>query len=141
MHYTYNGISYTNTVTPVQATFTYQNFRVNSITINNYTATINIGYTATLVQPYTYLKSDGTWGNDYNNLHTYNYGYSFNLVLGTAQNLETYTAHANRVITDYNQHMIYDPGLKCTWEIACTNGVFFTRKVSRDDYRKVEFVE
>lgn len=136
----YQGVTYTNTL-PSKLFITCNNFRVASITYNQYTATINLNYDTTVVQPVIYFKNNCTFGYAEGINHTRTYGNSLQVVLHTAQNLETYTAHANRVITDYNQHMIYDPGLKCTWEIACTNGVFFTRKVSRDDYRKVEFVE
>lgn len=53
----------------------------------------------------------------------------------------TVTLPSTMLINDHTQHMIWDPGLSCTWQMAVTNGVFYTRKVSDTDYRKNEFAD
>lgn len=46
------------------------------------------------------------------------------------------TLPSSLIISDKTHHLMYDDGLKCTWRLEATNGVFYVRKVSGKDYRK-----
>lgn len=135
---TVGGITYTNFV-PLTLSYSLSHFRP-SVTFNNYVATINVSFDVTLTSECAYLSSSGwkLWNGNY---RTTTATGVFTATLRTAPDLETVTEHANHVITDYNQHMIWDDGLKCTWQLCVTNGVFFVRKVSDLDYREKEFIE
>ena len=45
----------------------------------------------------------------------------------------TVTNEYLRVINTLDHHRFYDPGLRCTWEIAVTNGCFFAEQVSTNN--------
>ena len=48
------------------------------------------------------------------------------------------TFAAYKLVNTEDQHLYYDEGLKCTWELAVTNGCFFGTRVSNDDYRRAD---
>ena len=135
----YNSVTYTN-----DCPFVFHSTATHikpTVTISGYTATITITWQVDMVVEMPYLKTDFTWGVVPNGYNVRSGSTTHTFTLRTAQSLETLTEHANTVITDYNQHMFYDEGLKCTWQLCVTNGIFYTRKVSNQDYREKEFVE
>lgn len=136
---TTDGESFTNSY-PIKVTYSLSNFRPSSVTYNNYVATLYIDYDLYVTSECIYLSTSGhkVLPGRYK---TYNKGGSFSVTLRTVSALDAITEPSTHIITPYNQHMIWDEGLKCTWELCVTNGVFFVRKVSDLDYREKEFIE
>lgn len=119
---------------------TFYDFSPVSMTSNGYTRTATFRYLAMFEGRGFYRTNDGL----YRQLdHIIRHGpltNTFAVVLTTSPSMETTRVHAERAITDYNQHMFWDAGMKCTWETGVTNGLFWARKISTDDYRREEHV-
>ena len=45
----------------------------------------------------------------------------------------TTTNEYMRVVNTLDHHRFYDSGLRCTWEIAVTNGCFFAEQISTNN--------
>ena len=118
---------------------TFSDFRVGNITTSAYTKTVTINYSVSYECLGIYLSTDGTYKHLPNTVVN-RFDRSFSVKLATSSSLETTRVHANKVITDYCQHMFWDPGMKCTWEMGVTNGMFWTKKISTDDYRREDYV-
>ena len=118
---------------------TFSNFRIGNITTDGYTKTVTVNYSASYECHGIYLSTDGSYKLMPDTI-TNRFDRSFSVILTTSSSLETTRVHANKVITDYSQHMFWDPGMKCTWEMGVTNGMFWIRKASTDDYRREEYV-
>lgn len=123
-----------------ELTTTFYDFSIGNITTSAYTKTVTINYSVKYENKGVYLATDGTYKHTPETITTGPFRRSFSVKLATSSSLETTRVHANKVITDYNQHLFWDPGMKCTWEIGVTNGMFWTKKVSTDDYRREEYV-
>ena len=107
------------------ATHTISNFRITAITGSGATRTISFSYDVAAVVGYI--------GRTY-----YAY-YTASQIVTLTSGLDidsTVTKPSTLIVTDRNQHLFYDEGLMCTWELCVTNGIFFTRKVSNGDFRK-----
>ena len=125
--------------TEVGVSYELSHFRP-AVSFNNYIATVTVSFDVSTISECVYLSSEGwkLWTGHY---RTRTSGGSFTATLRTVSALDTITEHANHVITDYNQHMFWDNGYKCTWLLSVTNGVFNAEKISNLDYREKEYVE
>ena len=123
----------------VQLKTTFSDFTVGAVTTSGYTKTVTVNYSATYESQGIYRSTDGTFKALPDTVSA-RFNRKFSINLATSSSLETTRVHANKVITDYSQHMFWDPGMKCTWEMGVTNGMFWTRKVSTDDYRREEYI-
>ena len=106
-------------------THTISNFRITAITGSGASRVISYSYDVGAVATY--------------NGYTYyaNYTGSQSVTLTSSLSIDgTVTKPSTLIVTDRNQHLFYDEGLMCTWELCVTNGIFFTRKVSNGDFRK-----
>lgn len=124
---TYNGQKYVSGYgyRGYAVTHTISNFRITAITGSGASRVISYSYDVGAVATY--------------NGYTYyaNYTGSQSVTLTSSLSIDgTVTKPSTLIVTDRNQHLFYDEGLMCTWELCVTNGVFYTRKVSNGDYRK-----
>ena len=123
--YTYGSMVYSATAVHYMS-----NFRITGISGSGATRQVAIAYDVLARSSY---NAGG---------YVYAYVATDTLTLTSGLTVDaTVEKPASLIITDKTQHFVYDGGLKCTWEIACTNGVFYTRKVSDRDYRKNEFAD
>lgn len=136
----FNYTSATYGSIPVHVDITYKDFNIASIVQTNYTVTVNVSYKIDYVSDVFYASTDGCYKKIPDAYATGGTNGIFSVYLTTSNSLEENTIHANRIITDVNQHLIWDPGLKCTWQIGVTNGMFYTEKVSNLDYRREEYI-
>ena len=124
---TYNGQKYVSGYgyRDYAVTHTISNFRITAITGSGASRVISYSYDVGAVATYN--------GNTY----YANYTGSQSVTLTSSLSIDgTVTKPSTLIVTDRNQHLFYDEGLMCTWELCVTNGVFYTRKVSNGDYRK-----
>ena len=128
----------TNDIASVRQVYTYSKFRP-SVSISGNTATITVEYDETWSREGIYLAT-GEVFKVHPEMVTTTTGKTLTFVLRTNSSLDTVQEPSERVITDYNQHFIYDEGLGCTWELCVSNGVFFTRRASASDYRRKEYI-
>ena len=111
--YVYNANSYYY--------YAFENFRAGSVVTNSqYSVTVNGLYDYRHKPNYSTVNfySNQTWSVTLNT---------------SAGAYETTTNEYLRVINTLDHHRFYDPGLRCTWEIAVTNGCFFAEQVSTNN--------
>lgn len=122
---------YATTVTdPTKSYIVYQlsDFALDGVATNG--STLTVGYTYdTLVRRYN--SYDKAW-------HTVT-----NFTARQTVTLKAYPATLEKaafddslLVTDRTQHLIWDEGLKATWEVCVTNGCFYTEIISNRDYRR-----
>ena len=101
--------------------YAFENFRADSVVTNSQ-------YSVTVNGLYDYHHKSG-----YSTVNFYsNQTWSVTLT-SSAGAYETTTNEYLRVINTLDHHRFYDPGLRCTWEIAVTNGCFFAEQVSTNN--------
>lgn len=131
--------SSTETIPSTEITIIYKDFSVGAISTSGYTKTVPINFKAEFRQPAIYKSTSGAYKLTEDQISV-TFNRTLSLKLTTASSLETTRSHADRIINDTNQHYYWDPAMRCTWEIAVTNGMFYSRKVSNDDYRREDHV-
>ena len=103
------------------------NFRITSVSGSGRTRTITFDYDV-----FAEARSPSE-----NRFYYASYTASQTVTLSASLSVDTtITKPSTLIITNKNQHLFYDEGLMCTWELCVTNGIFFTRKVSNGDFRK-----
>lgn len=101
--------------------YAFENFRADSVVTNSQ-------YSVTVNGLYDYRHKSG-----YSTVNFYsNQTWSVTLT-SSAGAYETSTNEYLRVINSLDHHRYYDPGLRCTWEIAVTNGCFFAEQISTNN--------